>query len=155
MISVGQTALRAGTVSTGLVAGIFVAFSISIMPGLAKTDDATFVHAMQQINVAILNPVFLVLFMLPLPALGLTAITGPSRIWVVVALVLYVICFGITVGGNVPLNDALMDVDLHGNAAVIEAGRAAFEDTWNRLHLLRTIAVVVAFGSSVGAAFRL
>lgn len=70
MISVGQTALLAGTISTGLVAGIFVAFSISIMPGLAKTDDATFVHAMQQINVAILNPVFLFLFMLPLPALG-------------------------------------------------------------------------------------
>lgn len=70
------------------------------------------------------------------------------------ALVLHVICFGITMGGNVPLNDALTDVDLHGGAAVIEAGRAAFEDAWNRLHLLRTIAVVAAFGCSVAVVLR-
>ena len=33
------------------------------MPGLARTDDRTFVHAMQEMNVAIVNPVFLLSFL--------------------------------------------------------------------------------------------
>jgi uncharacterized membrane protein len=48
--------LVAGTVTTGLMAGLFAAFSYAVMPGLARTDDATFVRSMQRINVAILNP---------------------------------------------------------------------------------------------------
>ncbi|KRF11343.1 hypothetical protein ASG90_16425 [Nocardioides sp. Soil797] len=152
MTSLGHAALVSGTIATGLVAGIFVAFWTSIMPGLAKTDDATFVHAMQEMNTAILNPVFLVLFVLPAPALGVAVFTGPSRAWVIAALVLYLVCFAITSAGNVPLNDELMEVDPSAGASVVEAGREAFEATWNRLHVIRTLAVVASFGCCVGAA---
>ncbi|KRF16953.1 anthrone oxygenase family protein [Nocardioides sp. Soil796] len=150
----GQSALIAGTVSTGLIAGVFLAFSTSVMPGLAHTDDRTFVDAMQQLNVAILNPVFLLLFMAPLPALGVAVFTGPSRSWMIGALVLYVVAFGITMAGNIPLNDALMAAGLSDDASKLRAAREAFEDPWNRLHLIRTIGVVASFACCIGAAVR-
>ncbi|WP_067438929.1 anthrone oxygenase family protein [Nocardioides jensenii] len=150
----GQSALVVGTVGTGLIAGIFFAFSTSVMPGLAHTDDRTFVEAMQQLNLAILNPVFLLLFMAPLPALGVAVVTGPSRPWVIAALVLYVIAFGITTAGNIPLNDALTEVGLDDGTPALHRAREAFEDPWNRLHLIRTIGVVASFGCCIGAALR-
>ncbi|MFW6869450.1 DUF1772 domain-containing protein [Nocardioides sp. CPCC 206347] len=150
--TIGNTALVTGTVAAGLIAGIFFCFSTAVMPGLAGTDDRTFVHAMQEINKAILNPVFLLLFVAPIPALAVAAFTGPSRIWVIAALALYVVCFGITMAGNVPLNDALLAVGQTDAPTTLKAAREAFEDPWNRLHLIRTVALVAAFGCCVGAA---
>lgn len=150
--TIGTTALVTGTITAGLIAGIFFCFSTAIMPGLAGTDDRTFVHAMQEINKAILNPVFLLLFVAPIPALAVAAFTGPSRTWVIAALALYVVCFGITMVGNVPLNDALLAVGETDVPATLKAAREAFEDPWNRLHLIRTVALVASFGCCVGAA---
>ena len=55
-------ALAAATLTTGLMAGLYYAYAISVMLGLSMTDDRTFLSAMQQINVAILNPWFFVSF---------------------------------------------------------------------------------------------
>ena len=55
-------ALVAATVTAGLMAGLFYAFSISVMTGLGRVDDRTFVTAMQRINVAILNGWFALIF---------------------------------------------------------------------------------------------
>ncbi|WP_182376700.1 anthrone oxygenase family protein [Nocardioides sp. WS12] len=149
---IGDAALVTGTIGAGLVAGLFFAFSTAIMPGLAQTDDRTFVDAMQQVNVAILNPLFLLVFVVPIPALGIATFTGPSRPWVVAALVLYVVMFAITMAGNVPLNDALLAVGQPDGEAALRSAREAFEAPWNRLHLVRTVSVVAAFGCCVGAA---
>src|SRR5215203_5954392 len=43
----------------GLMAGLFFAFSVSVMRALARTRPAEGMAVMQRINVAILNPVFL------------------------------------------------------------------------------------------------
>src|SRR5215207_626140 len=97
-------ALGAGTVATGLMAGLFAAFSYAVMPGLGRTDDATFAAAMQRINVAILNPVFGLCFG---GALILTAVAGllhrdrPGLGWIVAGLVLYVAVLVVTFGVNV------------------------------------------------------
>ena len=48
--------LAAATITTGLMAGLYYAYACSVMLGLSRTGDRTFVSAMQQINVAILNP---------------------------------------------------------------------------------------------------
>ena len=66
-------ALAAATLTTGLMAGLYYAYAISVMLGLSRTDDRTFLSAMQQINVAILNPWFFVSF---LGALVFTALAG-------------------------------------------------------------------------------
>lgn len=149
--TVGAVALVAGTVGTGLVAGLFFAFATAVMPGLAHSDDRTFVVAMQQINIAILNPVFLVVFVAPLPALVVAAVTGPGRAWVVAALALHVLTALITGIGNVPLNDALLAAAQPDLPAALGAAREAFESPWNKLHLVRTVTVVAAFGCCLGA----
>lgn len=54
--------LCTATVASGLVAGLFYAFSVSVMRGLGRTGDSTFVEAMQNVNVAILNGWFALAF---------------------------------------------------------------------------------------------
>lgn len=47
----------------GLMAGFFFAFSASVIKVLARLPSAEGIAAMQSINVAILNPVFLAAFL--------------------------------------------------------------------------------------------
>lgn len=68
------TALRAATITTGLIAGLFAGFAYAVMPGLRRGDDRTFVDAMQQINKAILNGWFLSCFLGAFVALGVAAV---------------------------------------------------------------------------------
>ena len=42
--------LAAATVAMGLIAGVYFAYAVSVMPGLAGLDDRAFVAAMQQID---------------------------------------------------------------------------------------------------------
>lgn len=125
--------LLAATVTTGLSAGLFVAFSIAVMPGLRRAGDRTLIETMQQINAAILNPVFAVVFG---GSLGLIVAAlvlqwgGAPRPWIGAALVLYAVCLVVTGVVNVPLNNAL---DAAGDPAAVEdpaAVRAAFEESW-------------------------
>ncbi|QVI23781.1 DUF1772 domain-containing protein [Nocardia tengchongensis] len=50
-------------VTTGLLAGVFYAYACSVMIGLGKFDDKTFVEVMNKINVVIVNPVFMLSFL--------------------------------------------------------------------------------------------
>jgi uncharacterized membrane protein len=54
--------LVAATVTAGLMAGLFAAFSYAVMPGLGRASDLAFVDGMQRINVAILNGWFGICF---------------------------------------------------------------------------------------------
>lgn len=136
--------LIAATITTGLIAGLFFAFSCAVMLGLGLADDRTFVIAMQRINVAILNGWFGLAFG---GALVLTALAtvlnlhGPMLLWLAAALVLYIATLGITFGVNVPLNNAL---DAAGDTN-FAAARAAFESTWVRWNLIRTLTSAAGF----------
>src|ERR687895_2030034 len=99
-------ALAAATLTTGLMAGLYYAYAISVMFGLSRTDDRTFLSAMQQINVAILNSLFFVSFF---GALVFTALAGVLHLqtdwrallpWIAAALVLYAATLLITIGFN-------------------------------------------------------
>jgi uncharacterized membrane protein len=52
-----------GAVSTGPMAGVFLAFSTAVMPALARLDGERGCETMQRINKAIVNPLFLVVFL--------------------------------------------------------------------------------------------
>jgi hypothetical protein len=54
--------LGAAMVATGLIAGLFYTYANSVMLGLGRTDDRTFVLAMQRINESIQNVAFLPVF---------------------------------------------------------------------------------------------
>jgi uncharacterized membrane protein len=62
MTTLRTLSLVLAVITTGLMAGLFTAFSYSVMPGLARTDDRSFIGAMQGINAAILNGWFLLCF---------------------------------------------------------------------------------------------
>ena len=144
--------LLAATITTGLMAGLFYSFSMATMPGLAATDDRTFVHAMQRINIAILNGWFALCFGGAV-VLGLVAtllhLSGDGRKvlpWVIAGVALYTVQLVITMAFNVPLNNQLdaaaADISKVTDPAAV---RAAFEDAWNRWNVIRTWVNLASF----------
>ena len=69
-----RVVLLLSMVTAGLSAGLFFAFAYAVMPGLARAGDRTLVTAMQGVNVAILNPLFLVVYLGPLVFGAATAV---------------------------------------------------------------------------------
>lgn len=147
-----SSSLVAATITMGLLAGLFFAFAMSVMPGLARTGDRTIIEAMQQINEAILNPWLALslggapLFTVIAAALHLPASVRGVLPWIVAAFVLYLVAFGITAGINVPLNDALAAAGPPGRITDPAAVREAFEASWVRWNLTRTLVSTAAFG---------
>ncbi len=141
--------LLAATITVALMAGLYYAFTISVMPGLARAGDEVFVAAMRQINRAILNGWFAIGFggSAVLAAIAAVLHLGdPSLPWIIAALVLYVSTLVVTFSVNVPLNNAL---DASGDPAGSRdapAVRAAFESRWVRWNTVRTLVCVLALG---------
>ncbi len=144
--------LVAATVAVGLSAGLFYAFAVSVMPGLSRTDSRTFVDAMQRINVAIVNPWFLISF-LGAPALTIVAaalhLRGDGRAvlpWIAAAIMLLGVALVITIGFNIPLNNALDAAGPPDRIADLAQVRERFEATWVRWNIARAVASTAAFG---------
>lgn len=152
MKNLQQTALVLSALATGLMAGLFAAFAYSVMPGLARSSDRTFVETMQNINKAILNPVFMLPFMGAIPLLGLAAVLawrGHGRAalpWLVAALVLYLLAFMVTSGLNVPLNDQLAKAGSPDRVKDLAAVREDFERSWVAWNIVRALLHTAAFG---------
>ena len=126
--------LTGGQALNGLLAGIYVAFVVAVMPALHGLPDDTFLRVMNRINVVIVNPAFLTLFLgAPVLAVTLAAMRrDPLTIGAAVAAVSAVVT---TIAVNVPLNDALAD----------GGTREAYEKPWVLWHHFRTGAAIVAF----------
>jgi uncharacterized membrane protein len=146
-------ALVAATMTMGLMAGVFGLYAHTIMPGLGRTDDRTFVGAFQSIDRAIINPLFLPTFLGALVLTGLAAALhlgadGRSVLpWVAAAFVLYLAVFVITIGVNVPLNDGLKAAGDPDRIADLAAARERFDEAkWIRWNLVRAVACTAAFG---------
>ena len=153
--------LGATLLVTALIAGLFYAWSCSVNPGLHRLADVEYIRAMQQLNRAIINPVFMASFMgtlimMPICTFVVYKHTGTSiTFWLILAAaLLYIIgSFGVTMGGNVPLNDALDKFDVQSaTMQEIRAFRIQFEMPWNRLHTVRTIANILSLLFAIGAA---
>src|SRR3954447_15065245 len=82
--------LLVAAVVAGLQAGTYFTWATGVMPGLAKVDDRTFVDAVQQMNIAIVNPVFIATFRGAPVLAGAAAVFAGSqaRSWAVAATVL-------------------------------------------------------------------
>jgi uncharacterized membrane protein len=95
----------------GLMAGLFFAFSVSVMKALARRPSAEGIAAMQSINVAIINPVFLVAFFGTAAACVLVMIAwllrwhDPGTSYLLIGGALYLVgTFLVTLVFNVPKN---------------------------------------------------
>jgi len=141
--------LLATATSTALIAGLFYSYACSVVPGLGSLSDKEYLSAMQSINRVILNPVFFLSFMgtlLLLPVWTFLYRGHPSFIFLLIAALVYIFAvFGVTIFGNVPLNNALDAFDLNGSSAQsIAEFRIKFEIPWNNLNTIRTIASIAS-----------
>jgi len=149
MLTVYKIFLVSTAFSSALITGLFYAYSCSVNKGLGRLADAEYLRAMQSINRAILNPWFFASFLGTLILLPVCAWliykneTGSIAFYflLVSALLYFFGVFGVTIFGNVPINDILDKFDL-GSATIpeIKVQRIEVEKPWNRFHLIRTIA---------------
>lgn len=153
MITIESIITFLSALLSALIAGLFYGYSCSVNIGLGRLSDTEYLRAMQSINRAILNPVFFMSF------LG-TLIVLPVYTWLIydpedalrfyvmlAAAITYTIAvFGVTIRGNVPLNNSLDRFNIESaDQKEISKFRAAFESRWNRFHLIRTVFSVITF----------
>jgi uncharacterized membrane protein len=150
MAALRLVSLMAATMAMGLVAGAFALYAHSIMPGLRRADDRTFIGAFQAIDRAIINPWFLagsflgaLLFTM---VAALTHLGRETMHWIVAALASYLVAFVITFVVNVPLNNALKaagDPDRMPNVAAV---RASFNEArWTTFNMVRVATSLLSF----------
>jgi uncharacterized membrane protein len=151
---VATTVLLLATLTSGLAAGVYLFYAHTVMPGLGRADDRTFVAGFQALDRAIVNPWFMSTAFLGAPVLTVAAgllhlgeTSRPVLWWVVGGLVLDVVVIGITVGVNVPANDRLKAA---GDAEVIDvaAVRGEFDEArWARWNVVRVVLSVASFAA--------
>lgn len=132
-----------------MVGGTFFAFSSFVMKALARRPPAEGIAAMQSINVVVLNPTFLGVFIgtaaLSLVAGGLT-LAGWGSAWSFLLLaetVCYLLgTFLVTGLRNVPLNDQLAAVSAEDSGAPEVWER--YLERWTGWNHLRTTAAMAA-----------
>jgi len=124
-------ALRmAAALGCGLMAGLFFAFSIAVMGGLARIQPAEGIAAMQSINRVILNPLFAIAFF-GTAAVCLVLFVGsawtlrhPGALYEAAGAALYLLgCIVVTLVFNVPLNEEL---------AAVQPTSSEGADVWRR-----------------------
>ncbi|MGO4711946.1 anthrone oxygenase family protein [Bradyrhizobium sp. 2TAF24] len=144
-----ERALVAGTfaaaIGSGLVAGIFFAFSTFVMAALGRLAPEQGMAAMNAINVTVINPLFMLAFLgtgglcLALAIASWGSWGQADGVLLLAAAVLYLIgCVGVTMVCNVPLNDALAAAPAGGAAAL--ALWADYLKTWTFWNHVRTLA---------------
>lgn len=137
------------SIGAGLIAGAFFAFSNFVMKALAQLPAEQGAAAMQRINVTVLNPVFLTIFMgTALVAVVCTIAAffpwSPTRsLTLIAAGVSYAVgTFGVTMHFNVPRNNKLARMDSESSDA--RAYWPIYLREWLFWNHIRTIAGVVS-----------
>ncbi|WP_433786532.1 DUF1772 domain-containing protein [Actinomycetospora sp. CA-101289] len=132
-----------------LLAGVYLAFSLTIMPALAGLPDRVLVTVMQTVNRVIVRPGFALLFFgAPLAGVAtavLVPLDGAPPVLVALAVaggVLQVASIVLTVVVHLPRNDALDRAD-PDDAGDVARAREAFERPWTRAHRVRTAVTTV------------
>jgi uncharacterized membrane protein len=138
---------------TGLMAGIFFTWSNAVKPGIGKLSDIEYLRALQSMNRVILNNAFKIIFLGAIIVVALVPVfyfnLYPKNIfWLFVfTLVIYWIgVFGVTVSGNIPLNEILDKTNLESiTLEEIKTLRKSIELKWNNYNLIRCISSGITF----------
>ena len=139
--------------STGLMAGIFFTWTNAVKPGIGTLDDMTYMKAFQAMNRLILNPLFYIVFILPVLTISISTYMsfGSTKLYVfelfLLSTLLYVLCvFLITILGNIPLNELLENTDLEKiSLTELSDLRGKIENKWNNFNLIRTVSSFISF----------
>ncbi|WP_462250988.1 anthrone oxygenase family protein [Ekhidna sp.] len=151
-LPIQNISLNTSVILTGISAGLFYAWSVSVIPGTQKINDLSYLYTMQSINRAILNPAFFIVFFGSLIALAcstyFTYNVSTKGFWfLLITTAAYLIgTVGITGLGNVPLNNELeaLKIPVLSKKEVAEF-RKYYESHWNKLHTYRMLFSVLSF----------
>jgi uncharacterized membrane protein len=156
----GKTAtvlILIGALSSALVAGMFYAFSSFVMAALGRLPGNEGINAMNSINVTVITPSFMVLFMgsallgIVLGGWALLSISQFDSQLVLLACLLYVVgCFGVTMVFNVPLNNQLAVTSPTDGSVFWQS----YLQTWTMWNTVRTVAAALASVVFVAVALR-
>ncbi len=151
---VSATLTLLSVLGSGLVSGVFFIFSVAIMRALERAPGG--MAAMQSINVVILNPMFLGVFMgtalvcVVLAIFSVVRWEQPAAAWILAGALFYLIgSIGITMIFNVPMNNALEAAD-PSSAAGQEVWKN-YLTSWTFWNHVRTIASLGASASFIVA----
>ena len=152
-ISVKLITLFLAVFLTGLSSGLFFAWAVSVIPGTKRVPDRSYLETMQQINRAILNIRFFLIFFGSLLLMLVSSYlqyksTANLSFWLILGAALsYLIgTFGVTVFGNVPMNESLDKINLDQfSIEKLKLTRDAYESRWNRFHMIRTAFSLISF----------
>jgi uncharacterized membrane protein len=147
----------AAALGCGLMAGFFFAFSAVVMKALADLPPAQGIAAMQSINVAVINPWFMVAFFGTAVACALLAVSSPfiwhrpGVIYQLVGSLLYLVgSILVTILFNVPRNDALAVADpASADGAILWAGYVTGWTAWNHLRSAACLAAAASLTVAV------
>ena len=145
----------AAALGSGLVAGIYFAFSAFIMQAFGKLEISQSVAAMNAINETILRSLFMPLFfgstlvsvMLMILALIHWGDAGAGLL-LLAGMVYFVGMFVCTVIFNVPLNNLL--AKLNEDSTHADAVWSRYLKTWTQWNHLRTVSSLVTCGTCIG-----
>ena len=136
-------------VSSALTAGIFFTFSTFVMQALGQQPPASAIATMQSINITVINPWFMGVFFGPaVLGIGVLATTRqpwkhPDTRYCLVGTLLYTIgTLGVTIVGNIPLNEALAIVNPESAEGATLWTR--FLSDWTFWNHVRTVAAILA-----------
>jgi len=145
--------LVAAAIGSGLISGIFFAFSTFIMTALARIPPEQGIAAMNSINVTIVRSPFMFLF-IPVAilcfAIAIMAFMdwrGSASISMIGGAATYIVAsFTSTIVFNVPLNDALAKVSGSGSETIALWNRYVTDWTWwNHVRTVASLASAIAF----------
>jgi uncharacterized membrane protein len=136
----------------GLMAGLFFAFSVSVMKALARLPAAEGIAAMQSINVAILNRLFGAAFFGTAAACVLVVISSlwrwhaPIAVYLLVGGATYLVgSLLVTLLFNVPKNETLASVaPSDPDSASLWANYLASWTAWNHIRAAAALAGAAA-----------
>lgn len=144
-------------VGSGIMAGLFFAFSNSVMRALSDLPPASGMQAMQRINVVIVNPLFLLVFLgtgvacLAVAAIAVPAPGAPGHAWFIAASLSYLVgVVGVTMMFNVPLNNGLE----RAAAQTADVVWPVYVTAWVRWNHVRAVMGVLATGGFAWGLFK-
>jgi uncharacterized membrane protein len=143
-------------IGAGLIGGVFFTFSTFVMKALAQLSVSQGIAAMQRINVVVLNPLFLSVFLgtaLVAAACIFLSFIGwnsPGSILLLAAGLLYLVgTILVTMVFNVPRNERLAGLDPASSQAA--EYWVVYLREWTLWNHVRTVGSVASAACSAGA----
>lgn len=144
----------AAALGAGLIAGVFFAFSTFVMKALGRLPVTSAVLAMQSINIVVINPLFLGVFLgtaVLCVVAGVAAVISwdrPGIAYVIGGAVLYLVgTFLVTMVCNVPLNNSLATLSPDDPSAAPRW--ADYLSRWTMWNHVRTVGALASMASFI------